>query len=127
MSLSISGSILEIMDTQQIKETFRKREFVVEYTENPQYPEFIKFELIQDKCSLLDAYKVGDKVTVNFNLKGRKWTDREGQVKYFSSLQAWRIEIESAAQPSSAPETAPLEGMTEPEWSSDDKEGDLPF
>lgn len=127
MSLSISGSILEIMDVQQVKETFRKREFVVEYTENPQYPEFIKFELIQDKCSLLDAYKVGDKVTVNFNLKGRKWTDREGQVKYFSSLQAWRIEIESAAQPSASPETAPLEGMTEPEWSSDDKEDDLPF
>ncbi len=127
MSLSITGSILEISDIQQIKESFRKREFVVEYTDNPQYPEFIKFELIQDKCALLDAYKVGDKVSVHFNLKGRKWTDREGQIKYFNSLQAWRIEVEGDSKSVSAPETAPLEGISEPEWSSDDKENDLPF
>lgn len=127
MSLSISGSLLEISDTQQIKETFKKREFVVEYTDNPQYPEFIKFELIQDKCALLDAYKVGDKVSVHFNLKGRKWTDREGVVKYFNSLQAWRIEVEGNSQSTPSPEAAPLEGLSEPEWTSDDKEDDLPF
>ena len=127
MSLSISGSILEISDTQQIKETFKKREFVVEYAENPQYPEFIKFELIQDKCALLDAYKVGDKVSVQFNLKGRKWTDREGQIKYFNSLQAWRVEVEGNTQATSSPDAAPIESLTEPEWSSDDKEDDLPF
>ncbi len=127
MSLSIVGSILEISETQQIKETFKKREFVVEYADNPQYPEFIKFELIQDKCTLLDAYKVGDKVSVQFNLKGRKWTDKEGQIKYFNSLQAWRIEVEGSTQPASAPETAPIESLSEPEWASDDKEDDLPF
>ncbi len=128
MSLSITGAILEISDVQQIKETFKKREFVLEHTENPQYPEFIKFELIQDKCALLDAYKVGDKVNVQFNLKGRKWTDREGKVVYFNSLQAWRIEVESGAQSATpSPEAPPLEGLTEPEWSSDDKEDDLPF
>ncbi len=132
MSLSISGSILEISEVQQIKETFKKREFVLELTENPQYPEFIKFELIQDKCALLDAYKLSDKVTVHFNLKGRKWTDREGKVVYFNSLQAWRIELEGSAKtpsntPSSAPETAPLDELSEPAWSSDDKEDNLPF
>lgn len=127
MSLSITGAILEISDVQQIKETFKKREFVVEYTENPQYPEFIKFELIQDKCALLDAYNVGDKVNVHFNLKGRKWTDKEGQIKYFNSLQAWRIEVEGESQTNSAHETAPLESLPEPEWSSEDKEDDLPF
>ena len=123
MSLSVTGAILEISEAQQIKETFKKREFVLEITENPQYPEYIKFELIQDKCALLDAHKVGDKITVQFNLKGRKWTDREGKVVYFNSLQAWRIEVESGNQAApAAPETAPLEGLSEPEWSSDDKE-----
>lgn len=127
MSLSISGSILEIAEVQQIKETFKKREFVLEHTENPQYPEYIKFELIQDKCALLDAHKVGDKVNVHFNLKGRKWTDREGKVVYFNSLQAWRLELAGSTQaPSSATDTAPLEGLSEPAWSSDEKE-DLPF
>lgn len=131
MSLSISGTILEISDVQQISDSFKKREFVAEYVENPQYPEFIKFELIQDKCALLDAYKVGDKLTIQFNLKGRKWTDKTGQVKYFNSLQAWKLEAGagSSASPQStaAPQAAPLEGISEPEWSSDDKEDDLPF
>jgi len=133
MSLSISGSILEISEVQQIKETFKKREFVLELIENPQYPEFIKFELIQDKCALLDAYKLNDKVTVSFNLKGRKWTDREGKVVYFNSLQAWRMELEgsshqAASSPApSAPETAPIENLSEPGWSTEDGGGDLPF
>ncbi|VAW26348.1 hypothetical protein MNBD_BACTEROID06-929 [hydrothermal vent metagenome] len=129
MSLSISGSILEISDVQQIKETFKKREFVLELTENPQYPEFIKFELIQDKCALLDAYKVSDRVTVHFNLKGRKWTDREGKVVYFNSLQAWRMELEGKPhQAASASETtAPIETLSEPGWSTEGGEGDLPF
>ncbi len=127
MSLSITGSILEISEVQQIKESFKKREFVVEYADNPSYPEFIKFELIQDKCALLDAFKQGDKVSVHFNLKGRKWTDREGKVVYFNSLQAWRVEAEGGAQPNNTPEAAPLEGISEPEWSNDEPRGDLPF
>ena len=35
--------------------------------------------------------KVGDKVDVNINLRGRKWTDPNGQVKYFNSIVGWRI------------------------------------
>jgi len=127
MSLSIIGSILEISEVQQIKESFKKREFVLEYADNPSYPEFIKFELIQDKCALLDAFKQGDKVNVHFNLKGRKWTDREGKVVYFNSLQAWRVEEEGGSQPNNTPEAAPLEGISEPEWSNNEPSGDLPF
>ena len=88
--MQINGKILEISEPQNISATFRKREFVIEYVER-QYPEFIKFEAIQEKCDLLDAYKAGDDVAVDFNLKGRKWTNPEGEVKYFNSLQAWRI------------------------------------
>jgi len=95
--MDITGKIVEISSTQQVTATFQKRELVVEYAENPQYPEFIKFELIQDKCALLDSYQVGQEIKVHFNLKGRKWTDPQGQVKYFNSLQAWRIEDGNAA------------------------------
>ena len=124
--MNISGSIVELMDEQQVTDTFKKREFVVEFAENPQYPEYVKFELIQDKCAFLDAHKVGDKVVVHFNLKGRKWTDKEGQVKYFNSLQAWRLDAEGENQ-TSATDMAPLDGLSEPGWIADDKEDDLPF
>lgn len=113
--MNITGKIVEIYDIQEISNSFKKREFVVEYADNPSFPEFIKFELIQDRCVLLDAYNTGDEVTVNFNLKGRKWTDPQGQTKYFNSLQAWRIE-ELASDSGSSKDTALPDANQEPEW-----------
>ncbi len=89
--MEIKAKLLEIFESQKITDTFRKREFVVEYVENPQYPEFLKFELIQDKCELLDKLSSGQEVEIHFNLKGRKWTDPKGGIKYFNTLQAWKI------------------------------------
>ena len=90
--MKVLGKLADIKATQQVSDAFRKRSFVLEYTENPQYPEYITFELIQDKCDLLDNFKSGQEVEVSFNLKGRKWLNPEGETKYFNSLQAWRIE-----------------------------------
>ncbi len=90
--MNIKGKILEIFQVQQVRENFRKREFVVEYRENPQYAEFIKFEFLQEKCDLLNDYKPGDEVDIQFNLKGRVWTNPQGEKVYFNSLQAWRID-----------------------------------
>lgn len=90
--MNIKGKIHQIFNTQKVNETFKKREFVVEYRENPQYAEFLKFELIQDKCELLDNLKIGQEVDVYFNLRGREWTNPKGEKVYFNSLQAWRIE-----------------------------------
>ena len=101
--MEIQGKLLEISDTVQVKETFRKREFVLEYADNPQYPEYVKFECIQDKCEMLDNYSVGQDVTVIFNLKRRKWIDPQGTTKYFNSLQAWRMQ--PAGNTASAPST----------------------
>ena len=89
--MEIQGRLLEVGETVDVSERFRKREFVVEYADNPQYPEYLKFELVQDKCTMLDDYNPGSDVVVHFDLKGRKWTDPQGQVKYFNSLQAWRL------------------------------------
>jgi len=120
--MNIDGKILEKFETQEIKESFRKREFILEYAENPQYPEFIKFELIQANCEQLDTIESGDEVSVSFNLKGRKWTDPKGEIKYFNSLQAWRIEKKAAS--SSSPEQAPNTEWMKEDFSKDD---DLPF
>ena len=120
--MNIEGKILEKFDTQEIKESFRKREFILEYAENPQYPEFLKFELIQSNCEQLDSVEQGDDVNVSFNLKGRKWTDPKGEVKYFNSLQAWRIEKKSGN--STSQEESPNTEWMKEDFSQDD---DLPF
>ena len=113
--MNIAGKILEIFDAQQISDSFKKREFVIEYSENPQYPELLKFELIQDKCSLLDSYNKGDQVDVHFNLKGRKWS-KDGKDMYFNTLQAWRLESVSDNQ--GAPADPAADAPSEPEWLS---------
>ena len=124
--MNVKGRIIEITPTQQVTNTFQKREFVIEYAENPQYPEFVKFEMIQEKCNLLDAYKEGDEIDVYFNLKGRKWNDPKGGVKYFNSLQAWKIEGASAGTGGQTPPPSPEPHLEEPGWISED-EDDLPF
>lgn len=123
--MEISAKIIEIFETANVTDSFKKREFVVEYSENPSYPEYIKFELIQDKCELLNIYNIGDEVTVSFNLKGRKWTDPQGTIKYFNSLQAWRLDKKSADETKENIE-GPI--SEEPEWLNDkDDENELPF
>lgn len=126
--MEIKAKIEKIFSAQQITETFRKRDFVVEYAENPQYPELLKFELIQDKCDLLDSFKEGDVVNVSFNLKGRKWTDPQGVDKYFNSLQAWRLSPEQATAPAAGSTPPPQAASDEPEWLKSGEEDDnLPF
>lgn len=89
--MNIQGKIHEIGDTIQVSETFRKRDLVIEYADNPEFPEYIKFEAIQDKASILDNFNVGDEVDVSFNFRGRKWTDKTGKDAYFNSLVLWKI------------------------------------
>jgi hypothetical protein len=92
--MEIKGKLVEIFATQEVSEKFSKREFVVEYAENPSYPEYIKLEVVNDKVSILDNYKVGDSVDVAFNLRGRSWTDKTGKVSYFNTLVCWKISKE---------------------------------
>ena len=121
--MNVRGKLFEIFDTQKVSESFRKREFVIEFKENPQYPEYLKFELIQDKCDLMDNFKVGASVEVYFNLKGRVWTNPKGEKVYFNSLQAWRLEPVEGASESPAEYQPPMAG----DLSSFTEEDELPF
>lgn len=121
--MNIKGKLIEKSETQNVTDTFKKREFVVEYAENPQYPEFVKFELIQSNCQLLDNLNVGDTLDISFNLKGRKWTDPKGETKYFNSLQAWKIEGESTSTETPPPPSEGDSWMAPTEKTDDD----LPF
>lgn len=90
--MKVIGRIVEMGETQKVTDTFTKRMFVLELTENPQYPEYITFELLDRRCDVLDGLQVGQNVLVNFDLKGKKWVDVEGVTKYFNALKAWNVE-----------------------------------
>ena len=90
--MEITGKIKQIGKTQTFGEKgFRKREFVI--TTEEQYPQHIPMELVQDKCELIDKFSVGQFIKVGINVQGREWTNKDGELKHFLSLQAWRIDL----------------------------------
>ncbi|HPQ08806.1 MAG TPA: DUF3127 domain-containing protein [Bacteroidia bacterium] len=90
--MEIVGKIKKIMDVQNVSDKFRKREFVLSTDLNTPYPQHVLFQTTQDKCTMLDNLKVNDEVKVFFNIRGREWTAQDGQIKYFVTLEAWRID-----------------------------------
>src|SRR6186713_1566337 len=90
----ISGKIHLIRPEQVVSEKFRKREFVL--VTGGTYPQYLSFQLTQNNCAQLDAVANGDMVKVNFDVKGREWKAPTGEIKYFNSLEAWRLERESS-------------------------------
>jgi hypothetical protein len=117
-----------INSTVQVSDRFSKREFVVTDTSNGNYPQDILFQSTQDKCAILDSFQLNDHVDVSFNLRGREWTSPQGEVKYFTSLEAWRIERASnaPAPPTPGDFGIPSDGGG-PLESSNDESDDLPF
>jgi len=136
MSYNISGKLLEISDIQQISEKFKKREFVIESERviNPEmvFTDYVKFQLTQNKVSLIETFQVDQMIDVSFDIRGNKW-EKNGEVKYFVNLEAWKIEHVQAAEPSIPVEAAasgPVQqnappGDPPPIASDDDDE--LPF
>ena len=89
--MEIIGTLKVKGNTQQVSEKFKKRDIVI--TDNSsQYPQHIQFQLVNDKCNLIDQYPVGAEIKVHFNLRGKMWDSPQGETKYFNTLEAWRIE-----------------------------------
>ena len=130
--MEIKGIIKKISETVQISDRFRKREFVLEYANNPYYPQPLQFELVQVRCELLDSFQEGQEVEVHFELRGREWTSPQGQVKYFNSLQAWKLVMEqhdaipTSQDIQSSGISAPV-SEEKPGWLDSDAADDLPF
>lgn len=94
MSYELEGLLIVKNDTQQVSDKFKKREFVVETTTSngtTDFTEQVKLQFTQDRCDLIEIIEVGDKVKVNFNIKGKGW-EKNGTTNYFVNLDAWRIE-----------------------------------
>jgi len=88
--MKITGSLKVKNDTIQVSEQFSKREFVVTVIDGA-FSNDILIQLTKDKCSLIDAFNIGDMLEVDINLSGKCWINPQGEEKYFNSLNAWKI------------------------------------
>ncbi len=121
MSFEIVGKLHKVFETEQKTNTFQAREFVIE-TSDGGYSNYIKFQLTQDRCNLIEEYKEGEDIKVFFDLRGREW-----QGKYFTNLNAWRLgrpESQAEQTPGSAPTDTPFPSSKDEPPAPDD---DLPF
>ncbi len=94
MAFEITGKVIDIAPVNQVSDKFRKREFVIEKKETggaAVFIDYIKFQLVQDKCDLIDESFMNEEIRIWFNLKGNRW-EKEGKVNYFTNLDAWKIE-----------------------------------
>ncbi len=127
MIMEVTGKIKVVNPEQQVSASFKKRELVVATEE--QYPQFISINFVQDKCDLLNNYNVGDAVKVSINLRGREWTNPQGETKYFNDIQGWRIEkmqTEAPAAQGMAP-MPPAEAFAPATNFNEEEHDDLPF
>lgn len=119
MSNKLTGVVKAIKPTIQVTEKFRKREFVVTDSAG-MYPQHIQFQVVNDKCDLLDNVSEGQTVEVHYNILGREWTSPQGEIKYFNTLDAWRIEYVGSAP---IPQAEQVQQPT----ATEEEDSDLPF
>jgi hypothetical protein len=106
--MEVKGTIKVIKDIQQVSEKFQKREFVIET--NEQYVQTICVELHGDKVDIIDAYAIGESVTVSIGLRGREWINPSGEAKYFNTIVAYQIQRENSQPTNNATtQTSPME------------------
>ena len=93
MEYQITGKVSEVYPVNRVNERFRKREFVIEHKESGSgqaYVDFIKFQLTQDKCEIIDESWLRQDVTVTFSIKGNRW-EKNGMVNYITNLNALSV------------------------------------
>ena len=124
MSLREEGKVLEIgkIETGVSKagKEWSKIDFAIETEE--QYPKTICFTLFNDRCKMLDSIDTGDKVVVDFSVESRKWTDKNGEDKWFHNVNAFFVD--HASKQVSEPTTASGTPVSTFEPDNDDS---LPF
>lgn len=128
--MELQGTIKKIGEIQTFPSGFQKRELIL-LTEE-QYPQPISIEFLSEKINLLDHCTEGERVKISINIRGREWTNPQGEIKYFNSITAWRLEktdeggsagftpTPTAQQPAQSTENVNS-------FLDDDDDSDLPF
>lgn len=59
---------------------------------NEQYPQKLQLQANKQNAeNLLKYNKEGDVVNISINLRGREWTNPQGEVKIFNTIEAWKV------------------------------------
>jgi hypothetical protein len=133
--MQLNGSIHSIGQTEQKSEKFAKRDLVLAIVDG-NYTQYLNIQFTNSNCEKLDAFRIGQNVTIPINLRGRLWTGADGIEKCFNSIEGWAIvdalEMEKykAKQTPKAPKMGNIENNFQEEAilnMAEDDEDLLPF
>lgn len=119
--MTITGKLLQTTGIEQITDTFRKTNVIVQTEHDTNYPQEVSVECHNDNIDKLKSCgaKAGDIVSIDINLRGRKYS-KEGQPdRWFNTLVLWKISKVSDAPAATPP---PVDLSVKP-----DDQSDLPF
>ena len=108
------GEVVFITPTTSVSDKFKKREITLKSQD--EYPQYVTFQLTQDKCDLANNLNTGEVVEVQYNLRGRRWEAQDGTIKYFNTIEAWTMSLSSVATP-----------IVENKLKKNEESNDLPF
>lgn len=131
--MELFGTVKKILETQTFSSGFQKRELIL--LTNETYPQTLCIEFLSEKIGLLDNFSEGDSVKIGINIKGREWVSPQGETKYFTSINGWRIEKSeslTSSEPIAAAPASPTKKETTAEQAQDnpfdeEEQDDLPF
>lgn len=124
--MEVTGRVKMVDQTKEVGSSgFRKRDIVV--TTDEQYPQHILVQFVQDKCDLLNNFQIGDNVKIDINLRGREWTNPQGETVYFNTIQGWRIAKLQAETPAAVPPMPTAQTFEPASTFKEEDHDDLPF
>lgn len=88
------GQVVFITPTTSVSDKFKKRDITIK--SEGEYPQYVTFQLTQDKCDLANNLNPGDVVELKYNLRGRRWEAQDGTIKYFNTIEAWVLSLSTS-------------------------------
>lgn len=82
--MEITGTIKVLGNLEKVSDKLTKKQVVV--TTDEQYPQDLAIEFLNDKIDTLKNFKVGNKVIIGINLRGREYNG-----KYYNNIVGWRV------------------------------------
>lgn len=119
--MELQGVVHRVGEVQTVgTSNFKKREVVIKTS--GEYPQHIPLEIVQDKADKFNG-KVGQSITAKIELRGREWTNPQGEIKCFVSVNCWSWDLEGSTQevPTAKAPQAPVMVAQE------EDDSDLPF
>lgn len=88
--MELIGTIKSIEQIQTFSSNFEKQEFI--FITEERFPQTLKLEVHSLHIDILDSFNPGDRVLIGIKILGKEWTASDGQVRYFNSFVAFKME-----------------------------------